>query len=269
VNELRELLILGGGYVAVIDSNDNSFIFTNVGTWGPTAYNPTNDEIYTLTGPGVEQFNASTLSLIGNESLYLPDLADIAYSPATREIYVSSFSNSWVYVIDHKNKVSIIDVGYYPETMMYNPANKDLYVSDILGGTVTVINSTDKVIATVPVGTYAYQMFFDPANNDTYVADDGGPVAVVSSENTLVSTLIYGVYGSFVYDSKRSDVVFTTYFLSGCCHRHPKIGLIDSSNNTEIDIERVHSLGIMAYDKGPNWIYIPISKEDVVEILTG
>ena len=119
-------------------------------------------------------------------------------------IYITCSGSNNVYVMDiNGNRITAIDVGYYPLDITVNPFNGFVYVSNQGSHTVSVIDpSLNPVVDTINIDSQTSAsssplgITFNPTNRYLYVSNFGtATVSVIDSAiNEIVDTISVGSY---------------------------------------------------------------------------
>jgi YVTN family beta-propeller protein len=160
--------------------------------------------------------------------------AAIAYSPTTKEIYMTDESTLSFVAVTPTGSVKTIPVSFVPTGVYYNPASADLLVFGINitnphePAMIAVVNSADKVVKTDTDATLNFVITpvvlistgvgtgYNPSNKDCYFAGynftkNTSYVVVVSSSNAILATTLLGKglsVGFGFYDPANKDMYF-------------------------------------------------------------
>lgn len=89
------------------------------------------------------------------DTIEVPNAFGIAVNPTTNMVYVSGYTDSYVYVVDGSvNRViSAITVGSAPRGVAADPSSNKVYVTNFASNSISVIDgATNKVIDTIKIG---------------------------------------------------------------------------------------------------------------------
>jgi YVTN family beta-propeller protein len=180
---------------------------------------------------------SKTVSVIGNgtkigqdiELEHSPNISfnasSIAVNNNTNKVYVSSYENNTVYVIDGNRNYSVetpIEVGINPTAIAVNPNTNMTYVVNRFSNSVSVINGTDNQVIERVVGQDPVDIAINSRNNMVYVLNsDSFSISVIngtSSDNNVTQTISLERLGSdFIYYDPTSieinpdsDMLFVT-----------------------------------------------------------
>jgi YVTN family beta-propeller protein len=166
-----------------------------------------------------------------------------------------------------------LKAGQEPTISVYNPANKDLYIVDETAtpkptsGNVTVLDSANKVKATVKVGADPVTISLNLNNNEVYVVNatnlgstrsTNSSVTPISSSNVAGTPIKVG-QGAFVatYDPVNHDMYVA--------EQYSNVTAFISSTNTVSTLTTKGSPSAAAFDPGTNDMLLILSTAATVD----
>lgn len=199
------------------------------------AYDPLNGYLYVADcGSGnVSVVDPVTMTEVASISVALSgctigskmymNFAPVAFDPANGMVYVSTYGNGQVDVINTtlEEVVSAIEVGGAPYDFAYDPTTGDMYVTETVRPYVAVVNATtNSVVGQIPVGVFPSGVVYDAGNGELYVADSGiyvrnpqgfGNISVIDPANaSVVQTIFIRGYPWFLAYDPASGELFET-----------------------------------------------------------
>ncbi|MDE1833628.1 MAG: YncE family protein [Candidatus Micrarchaeota archaeon] len=194
------------------------------GSWGFMATNTTDGTIVNTIRQGY-----------GSNTPY-----DIAVNPQNTLVYVTSGSNSYLFVVSQTTNtvINTIKVGGSPFSVSFNPSGTLAYVSNQNDGTVSVIDpSTNTVINTITVGTNPYHLSFNPSGTLVYVPNFGsGTVSIIDTQsNDVINTVTVGSDPYDVAFNPSGTLAYVANFGG------PSVSVINPVTNTVINTITVGS----------------------------
>lgn len=159
-------------------------------------------------------------------------------SPNQREVYVSSFYQNEITVLDALtgNIITKIAVGDNPEFMTTSPDGSMLYVLQVGGAGVVVINTvTHAVTATIPIGILPQMLVVSPDGSRLYVATygisgSGATYVINTANNTVITTIAATSAPSGIAISPDGSRVYITD------HGRNSMSVINTSNNQVVAV---------------------------------
>src|SRR5579875_2966280 len=179
----------GQGTVTIINGADNSIkntVSVGQGPQGMATDSSGNVYVANSNSYTISVISASSNSVTNTVTGVYANPSLVAYDSANSEIY--AMGSDVVYPISNYQAGNPIQLsGGEADGIIF--ANNSIYVAD--GNTVSVISGS--TLTPITVGTGAQNMLYDPNNNLVYVANYGGSsISVISSSNTVVSTITVG-----------------------------------------------------------------------------
>jgi DNA-binding beta-propeller fold protein YncE len=163
----------GNGSIFVYDPTTYKLVADLSGgpSYGAFAYDPIHKDMYLTNAAGyptasivlISSSNRVTQLNLSSNCAFSKALTGIAYSPATKRMYVSCLidndAEGTVIVLNASSNavVTTIPVGVDTQSVAYDPSNLDVYVAspeNTMGGSpgeVAVIGPADTVLASIPI----------------------------------------------------------------------------------------------------------------------
>ena len=197
----------------------------------------------------------------------------MVYSPETKDMYVSvPGTTPIVAVIDGANKITTkIADSHDPALMTYDAVTHDVYVADftsLKSGNITVINSGNKVAATIKTPEIGVLGFVNPTNGEYYIGSPTGKVYVYSAATvpTRVKTLNVGPIPAWVlFDPSTGDVMILKYVSTAA----DSSLVVYSSANALLGTVTLGLGGVyLTYDSTNTDVYVPNYGTDTVTVIT-
>jgi YVTN family beta-propeller protein len=169
--------------------------------------------------------------------------------------------------------VSKIPLASGPQALAFDPLNGFVYVSTAAGptgGEVLAVNLTSSAVVTsIPVGPGPGNLVVDPANGDVYVPDSGGRNVTVlnGSNNSVAATIPTGNVPWTIAIDPAND---TVYILD--VDAPINLTVVDGATNTvraSIPLPGPYnSTGILTYDPATSLLYVGLSEQNFVWLLS-
>lgn len=138
----------------------------------------------------------------------------IAFSPATRKVYVVDKSRATVDAIDTVSQsVQPVPVGAAPVSIAVDSASGRAYVANAGDGTVSIIDGTSNtVVATVSVGARPYSIAANPRTGMVYVSHTfSDKTTVLNGATQAVTQLTTGSSDLIAIDGSANTVYLLAY----------------------------------------------------------
>ncbi|MEO7195805.1 MAG: YncE family protein [Pseudonocardiaceae bacterium] len=143
------------------------------------------------------------------------DPQGVAVDPDGKHVYVASFADNALQVIDTSNQriVGTIHVGANPRGVAVDPDSRHAFVSNYSENSVSVIDTAaGKVIRNIPVGANPTAIAIFPRDHYAFVTDYyGNTVSVINIKNLkLVGTVPVGVHPDGVAIDPKGEFAYVT-----------------------------------------------------------
>ncbi len=265
---------VGPGKVAVINATTNDVTNLAVGDEAEAPYyDPANGDVY--VGNLVSDSLTVITTALKVKTIDFGTGGDpfgLAYSPATKEMYVALFEDAEVDAISSANKiVARIQDTNVPVAISYNPANEDLYVIDeasLASSNLTIISSSNSVIETILTPETTSIGSVDTENGDFYLGTVAGDELVYSGAAmpAAVTSLTIGHIPLFAELDPTTDDVFVLKFAAT-----GSVGevFVFTSGNTLVTSKKVGDGGLtMVFDSANGDMYVANYGSDTVSVIT-
>jgi YVTN family beta-propeller protein len=142
----------------------------------------------------------------------------IVVNPTGTKMYVTSFLNNVIYIVNTKTNtvIATVPIGTQPNKIAVNPSGTMVYVLN--GNNVSVINTKiNTVAATIPVGVNPNEIAITPDGTKAYVVNMGtfenpdNTISIIdTATNTVVATMPVGVNPSGIAITPDGTKVYVT-----------------------------------------------------------
>jgi len=192
-------------------------------------------------------------------------------------IFALSISTNLANAITELSIPPAIVVGQNPNYVVYDSGKNELFTPNMGDGTVSVIlDSTSKVVATIPVGTYPATAAYDAGKGEVFVANEvgqgqQGTVSVISdSNNTVVATVNVGQSPEgIVYDSSKGEIFVANTNYNPGSTTPCTVSVISDIDNTVV---ATITVGVaptgMTYDSGKGEIFVSNQDSGTLSVIS-
>lgn len=189
-------------------------------------YNPAANKVYCLTGyrrDTVAVVDCNTDSVLARIWVGRTDydFVSICCNPAGNKVYVPSYDEAWVAVIDGAGDSLLrsLDVGDYPDGMVYSSVSNKLYCSASDDDEVAVFDAgPDTLLRVMDIDDSPSALGYNPLSNKVYCGDGRGYIHIIDSHaDTVLATLgpVPGDPMFFLFDTVDNRIFcFPDYYTS-------------------------------------------------------
>lgn len=183
------------------------------------AYDPANGIVYLAH----QQFSDNLTLIKGTKAIGTVTLpgspSEIAYDPSNEMLYVTSFANGSIYLVNGTGFVGSINVSSSPYSNLigidYNPVNHLIYAADNGDSKIDIINGT-RLFASISVPKDPWSVASNPSDGYEYSVSSGpnSTVSVINGTQVIKSMSFEqnGYYLDYIAYNPLNDFMYATGF---------------------------------------------------------